>query len=257
MVKKIIFLLFITISMLYSKVNKPQTEEIVVGENHLKLSLEVWNAQVDGDIENLTSTTNIKDDLGFEKKSITTFGGELSTNFVWLPDIKIDYFILDSTKNYDVKGTKTIKTASFSGSTTTNIKYSELNSRFYGYVKNQYFKFDLGINLKKVDYTQKITNNTNDDYVIIKGPSSLMYLPYVGITLDLGGLKINANSSILAFGDDEAKDYEYSISLTTFKAIELFGGYRYHEWKNKDKDDSTQHYKVSIDGGYFGLKLVF
>jgi len=84
-----------------------------------------------------------------------------------------------------------------------------------------------------------------------------MVLPYIGISVDLGTLKFNANSSILAFGDDEAKDYEYSLSLTTFKSVEIFGGYRYHEWKNTDKDNSSEKYEIQIDGGYFGLRLVF
>jgi len=257
MFKKIVFSLVLLSSLVYSKVTTSEAREVVVGENHLKLNLELWGAQVDGSIENLTSTTDIEDDLGFESKVITAFGGELSTNYVWMPDIKIDYFVLDSTKNYNVNSSKTIKSTTFNGSTTTNIRYSELNSKIYGYVKNKYFKFDLGLNLKKVDYTQKITNNSNGDNVVIKGPSSLMYLPYIGFTFDLGKLKFNANSSILAFGDKKASDYEYSIILTTFDSIELFGGYRYHEWENTDKDDNSQHYKIHIDGGYFGVRLVF
>ena len=264
--KYIIFAcLFIITTLSNAKIIKPEAKEIVVGENHLKINLELWNAQLDGKIENLESITNIKKDLGYKSQVISFFGGELSTNYVWLPDVKIDYFLFDSTKNYYLNKTKTIydytknpfSKVDFNGSVTTNTKYSELNSRIFGYMKNEYFKIDLGVNLKKVNYTQKIVNNQNKDFIIIKGPSSLLFLPYVSVTLDLGFLKLNANTSIKSFGDDRAKDYEYSISLTTFKAVEFFGGYRYHEWDKPDKYNSAQHYSVKIYGGYFGMRLIF
>jgi len=238
MFKKIIFLFMLLSSITYSKIIKPEKKEVVVGENHLKLNLELWNAQVDGKIKNPKDTTDIKDDLKFKSKNITAFGTELSTNYVWLPDIKVDYFTLEITQNSNLGNGKTIKNTTFVNDTISNIKYNELNSKVYGYVKNQNFKFDLGINLKKIDYTQYIKDGNNNN-ITIEGPTSLIVLPYLGVTLDLGPLKFNANSSILAFGDDEAKDYEYSLSLTTFDNVELFGGYRYHELPGCKHEDEV------------------
>jgi hypothetical protein len=261
MLKKIGSILLLSSLLLANNINKDDdVEEVVVGSNNLKLELGLWNAQLDGTIKNVTSSTDIKDDLGYNKtKAITTFGMEINTNYVWIPDIKVDYFFLNTSNNSVLDENKTIgNNAVFSGSVTTATKYSELNSKIYGYITNQIFKVDLGINLKKIDYTQSIKeNSSNGDYVVIKGPDNMLFLPYIGITMDLGKLKLFASSSLLALGDDEANDYEYKLSLTTFDSVELNLGYKYHSWKSTNANKPSEKYDTQIYGSYFSIKVIF
>ena len=79
----------------------------------------VWSTKLDGNIKNTVSTTNFKDDLGFdEKKNVTSFGLDLKNDYSWLPNIYVNYFTLNSSTDGNMATAKQIN------NTYTNFEFS-------------------------------------------------------------------------------------------------------------------------------------
>lgn len=230
----------------------------------------VWSTKLDGNIKNTVSTTNFKDDLGFdEKKNVTSFGLDLKNDYSWLPNIYVNYFTLNSSADGDIATAKLIyqpnatsvtNTNGFNGSTSSTIKYSELNTILYGYLQQSIFEFDLGLNLKKIDYTQTIKENLDPSMnVTIKGPENIIPLPYIALKIDLYPINtvLKAETSVLAIGDDEAKDYKYSINYRMMRNMYISYGYRYNSWKTTNKDNVHEKYDMNLRGNYINAKILF
>ncbi len=228
----------------------------------------VWQTTLDGNIKNTVSTTNFKEDLGFdEKKNVTSFGLDLKNDYSWLPNIYVNYFTLNSAADGNIATAKQINITAqnsaniknFSDSVSSTVKYSELNTILYGYLQQSIFEFDLGLNLKKINYTQTIKENNDVDNVTIKGPDSIIPLPYVGFKIDLYPINtvLKAEASVLAIGDDEAKDYKYSLNYRIMKHMYISYGYRYNSWKTTNKDNVHEKYDMSLKGNYINAKILF
>lgn len=225
----------------------------------------IWNTSLDGNIKNTATSTSFKDDLGFsEAKNITSFGIDLKNDYSWLPNIYVNYFTLNSSADGNIPTAKQINSVApnYSGSVSSTIKYSELNTILYGYLQQSIFEFDLGINLKKISYTQTIKENTltNPDNDTIKGPDSIIPLPYVGFKIDLYPINtvLKAETSVIALGDDEAKDYTYSLNYRIMKNMYISYGYRYNSWKTTNKDTTkNEKYDMSLKGNYINAKILF
>ncbi len=222
----------------------------------------VWNTKLDGNIKNTVSTTNFKEDLGFnEKKNVTSFGLDLKNDFSWLPNIYVNYFTLNSAADGNIATAKQINNTykNYQGSVSSTVEYSELNTILYGYLQQSIFEFDLGLNLKKINYTQTIKENNDVDRDTIKGPDSIIPLPYLGFKIDLYPINtvLKAETSVLAIGDDEAKDYKYSINYRAMKNIYISYGYRYNSWKTTNKDNVHEKYDMSLKGNYINAKILF
>ena len=233
----------------------------------------IWNTTLDGNIKNTVSTTNFKEDLGFdESKNVTSFVLDLKNYYSWLPNIYVNYFTLNSAtdgtiataKQIDHSGTVT----NFQGSVSSTIEYSEINTILYGYLQQSIFEFDLGLNLKKINYKQQIkenidtdTSNNDDDLdsSTIKGPDQIIPLPYLAFKIDLYPINtvLKAEASVLALGDDEAKDYKYSLNYRIMKNMYISYGYRYNSWKTTNKDNVHEKYDMSLKCNYLNAKILF
>ena len=234
----------------------------------------IWNTKLGGSIQNTISTTDFRNDLGFdEKKNVTSFGLDLKNEYWWLPNIYVNYFGFNSSANGTITPAKQINiingiATNYQGSVSSTIEYSELNTILYGYLQQSIFQFDLGLNLKKIDYTQTLkenidtdtANNDDDsDQSTIKGPQSVIPLPYIGFKVDIYPINtvLKAEASVLAFGDDEAKDYKYSINYRIMKNMYISYGYRYHSWKTTNEKNPHEKYDMNIKGNYINAKILF
>jgi len=222
----------------------------------------IWNTKLDGNIKNTASTTNFKDDLGFdEKKNITSIGLDLKNNYSWLPNIYVNYFTLNSSADGNIATAKQINSATnnYLGSISSTIEYSELNTILYGYLQQSIFEFDLGLNFKKITYSQTLKENNGVDNDTLKGPDGIIALPYIGLTIDLYPIHtvLKAEASILSLGDDEAKDYKYSINYRAMRNMYISYGYRYHSWKTTSVSNSHEKYDMSLKGNYINAKILF
>ena len=228
----------------------------------------IWNTTLDGNIKNTVSTTNFKEDLGFdESKNVTSFGLDLKNDYSWLPNIYVNYFTLNSSADGNIATAKQINilnsstNLNYSGSVSSTLEYSELNTILYGYLQQSIFEFDLGLNLKKINYTQTIKENItiSPDNTTIKGPDSIIPLPYLAFKIDLYPINtvLKAEASVLALGDDEAKDYKYSLNYRIMKNMYISYGYRYNSWKTTNKDNVHEKYDMSLKGNYLNAKILF
>ena len=227
----------------------------------------VWKTKMDGNIQNPSALINFKDDLGFdESKNVTSFGLDLKNEYSWLPNIYVNYFTLnsDSHGNIATPGQKIYGNNTYMGDVISTIEYSELNTILYGYLQQSIFEFDLGVNLKKINYTQTLKEDTGDVStgmpITIIGPESIIPLPYIGLKIDLYPINtvLKAETSMLALGDDEAKDYTYSINYRIMKNMYISYGYRYTSWKTKNKDETiNDKYDMNLKGNYINAKILF
>lgn len=230
----------------------------------------IWQTELDGNIKNTVSETNFKDDLGFsEKKNITSFGLDLKNEYWWLPNVYINYFALKGSADGNITDPKLIdrpndtivtSTNGYDGSVSSSIEYSELNTILYGYLQQSIFQFDLGLNLKKIDYIQTIKENAVSSLppAVLKA-DSFIALPYIGLKIDLYPINtvLKAEASVLAFGDDEAKDYKYSINYRAMKNMYISYGYRYHSWKTTNEKNVHEKYDMTLKGNYINAKILF
>ncbi len=225
----------------------------------------VWNTKLDGNIKNTYSTTNFKDDLGFtESKNITSFGLDLKNDYSWLPNVYVNYFTMNTSVDGTLSSPKQINilngsTLNYSGSVSSSIEYSEINTIFYGFLQQSIFEFNMGLNLKKIDYKQTIKENIDVDNDTIVGPDTIIALPYLALKIDLYPINtvLKAETSMLALGDDEAKDYKYSINFRVMKNMYISYGYRYNSWKTTNKDNTHEKYDMNLKGNYLNAKILF
>jgi outer membrane protein len=263
--KSKIFLSLLNVSFL----NAYEIDDPTLG--NIAIEAGIWNTKLDGNIKNTISETNFKDDLRFdEKKNVTFFGVDLKNDYSWLPNIYVNYFTLNASADGNIASPKLIADKSnITSVTTTNgydgvvssvIDYTELNTIFYGYLQQSIFEFDVGINFKKIDYTQTIKENDDPNMsATIKGPDQIIPLPYAAVKIDLYPINtvLKAETSMLALGDDEAKDYSYSLNFRVMKHMYLSYGYRYTSWKTTNKENAHEKYDMNLKGNYINAKILF
>ncbi len=248
--------LLLTKSLFATYVN----DEDTLGNIALKIG--ILKSNINGTItnEDPNGDTDFKKDLGYnDSQNINTFALDLKNDISWLPNISINYFRLNSSSTNTLVGTRNIDSQNFSGSVSSTIIYQELDTIMYGFLYNGPFEFNFGLNLKKIDYTQDIVENTGSKEVNIKGPSSLLAVPYgaIKVNLDFIDTVLMASTSILSFGDNEAKDYEYSINYRVMRNIYLSYGYKYNSFKTTNSNNDKEIYDVNIKGNYISCKILF
>jgi len=260
MFKKFLFVCFLSISVISPLFATYLHDDPKLGNIALEVGL--WNTSLDGSISNVDSHTTLKGDLGFDDKTvINAFGLDLKNDIFWLPNVYINYFIINKSANSTLKTHKIIDEKDFRDSVSSDIEYSELNTILYGFLQQSIFEFDFGINIKKVDYTQITRENYNErDEVVLIGPTDPMILPYGALKIDLDAIDtvLKFETSILAFGDNEAKDYRYSINYRVMRNVYMSYGYRYNSWKSKNVDETkNEKYDMKIKGNYLNFKILF
>ena len=229
---------------------------------NLAIEAGIWNTTLSGDIKNTLSDVSFKNDLGYnDSENITTFGLDIKNDFMWIPNIYINYFYLKSSTYNRLNKDITISNDIFSNGNivATTTQYSELNSIFYGYLQQSIFEFDLGINLKRVSFSQDLKEKPTGKNIYIKGPTSIVILPYIGLSIDLDfiDLVIKAEASILSIGDTQARDARYSLNYRIMRHMYISYGFKQHYWKSTSSIDEHEKHKVSLEGSYINVKILF
>jgi len=221
----------------------------------------IWNTSLNGTISNVDNNVKISDDLGFdEQKNITSFVLDLKNDVYWLPNVQMNYFLYRDSSHNTLTSSKKISSDIFNDKITSDIKYSELNTILYGFLQKDIFTFDIGVNMKKIYFEESVSSVLGSSNVIINGPDSLLFLPYIALEVDLDFMDtiLKAESSILSIGDTEAKDYKYSISYRIMKHMYISYGYRYNSFKSKNSNTTNdEKYNINIKGNYLNVKILF
>jgi hypothetical protein len=230
---------------------------------NISITLGIFNANTNGMITNEqpNGATNYENDLGFkDKKNINTFALDLKNDVSWLPNVNINYFKLNNSATNTLTSSHNIAGVNLNGSVSSDISYQEINTIMYGYLYQGPFEFNFGLNLKKIDYTHTIhENNGLVRSITIEGPTSILVLPYMALkfNLDFIDTVVMAKTSILSFGDNEAKDYDYSLNYRVMRNIFVSYGYRYNSFKTTNSSNSNEIYDINIKGSYISFKILF
>jgi len=253
--RKIFISLFIATSLFASYENDNDTL------GNIAIQVGVLNSKLNGQIKNPKNDVSFKNDLGYdESKNINTFALDLKNDISWLPNVNISYFKLNDSANNTLQSSKNIANVDIDGSISSTVDYSEINTIMYGFLYQGPFEFDFGLNFKKIDFTQEIEENDGfKKYIKIDGPTSIIVLPHMALKLDLDFIDtvIVAKTSMLSFGDNEAKDYEYSINYRVMRNIYLSYGYKYNSFKTTRNTSNNEIYDVNIKGNYISCKVLF
>ena len=231
---------------------------------------QLWQPKLTGTISHANGTTESITDFenvfGYNgKKNVTSISVDIKNDIVWFPNLSIDHFSFSESSS----GTIATGTSKFIGETQaneftegqllSNTDYSETALKAYGYLQNGILQFNLGLQVKSINYEQTIEHATIDKNVKLKGPDSLILSPYVGLEINLRDINtlIKAESSIVSVGDDEALNYSYSINYRIMKHMYLGVGYKYHGFKSKNEVYNQEKYDVELKGTYFSGKILF
>ena len=257
---KVLFLSLFLVNSLFAAYEN-DIENDTLGNIAIKIG--VFKANTSGTITNQepNGNTSYTNDLGYkDDKNINTFALDLKNNVSWLPNININYFKLNNSATNTLVGTRNINTIDINGSISSTYNYSQINVLTYGYLYQGPFEFNFGLNFKKINFTQIINENRTAGKVInIEGPSSLLVLPYgaIKINLDFIDTVLMASTSMLSFGDNEAKDYDYSINYRVMRNVYLSYGYKFNSFKTTNTNNDKEIYDVKIKGNYISCKVLF
>jgi len=227
---------------------------------NIAINVGIWKTSLGGKIVNSTPTNvDFKNDLKYnDSKNITTFGLDLKNDISWLPNIALDYFKLNNSVASVLSSSKKIDGSDFSGSISTSTNYSELNTIVYGFLQQNIFEFDAGINIKKISYNQTIQENNGAD-IFTNDLNLVIPLVYVAFKLDLNSINtvLKAELSTLSIGDNEANSHSYSINYRMLQNMYISYGYRSNSWKSTNTNNIHEKYNVDLKGNYINIKILF
>lgn len=242
----------------------------------VSLSAATYNIEVgafqptfDGTIENPDSLTDYSKDLNYEATLISYFGFEADFDSWYLPTFKINYFNMSDSYNANLTGTKQFVGYDYNGSVTTWTDYSVINvilskdfhrpgTYFNAFGRQLYtgdLYFDIGVNLKNIDYRFEVRQNgitdPENDFISVK---SNILMPYIGLKYRIGYLTIYGDVSTLALGDVKANSFKGALEYRIYKNIAINGGYMYEDFEATEKLDKVN---FKAGGGFGSIKLYF
>ena len=227
---------------------------------NISIQAGIWQNNIQGTISNEKSSINIKNDLSFKKKNITSFGLDLKNNKSWIPNIYLNYFLLNSSSDSVFNNQKYVDNTRFNGSVSSSIEYSEINAIFYGFLQQGPFEFDMGLNIKKINFSQTIKENrANGNKVQIDGPSNFIPVPYIALKVDIPFVNtvLKTEASLFSIGDTQIKDYKYSINYRIMRNMYISYGYKYSSFKATNNNNKYEKYDIETNGSYISFKILF
>lgn len=262
---KCLILIFISIS-LYAQSDK--TEQIDV-----KVEAVLYLPASQGTISNITnnvpSSTSFEDDLGYSTSKASYFSSEITFDYDYMINLKLDYFNILDNKDTVLNAQKIIADGTFSSGVSTVLDYQEANAIFYQdfKVKGDYFvvfgepfysgdiEFDVGINIKSIDWNININKTLeSSEQIAWINIKENIGLPYLGIKYYLYNLVLYADASALSFSEAKASSYEVGLDFKVIDTLYLTVGYLYRKIEAVDDADTI---KFSIKGYKGGFKYAF
>ncbi len=218
-----------------------------------------------GTISNSSGSSDFRDDYGYENLRASYFSLLFLLDYDYVPNIEINYFILKDKQDIDLNKSVVVADGSFNSSVSTTLNYSVINLLLYQDFKQRgnYFyifnsayyigdiEFDLGINIKQIDWKFKIRDMSDltktSSWISVK---EFIPLPYIGVKYYLYNLTLYAGVSSLALTKAKATSYQATIEYRVIENLYLSAGYLYEQFRAVEELDSvefkTSGYKVSF-----------
>ncbi len=217
----------------------------------ISLELGGFTPRFDGEIENPSSVSVYDKDLQYKGTLISYFGAEADFDAWYLPTLRASYFNMSDSKNALFPKGKTFVERDYNGSITTWTDYQVFNAviakDFYQqgrtidiFGRNLYtgdLIFDLGLNLKTIDYRFEVRQNgstAENDFISVQ---SSIYMPYFALSYKAGYVTIFGEASGLALGEIKANSFKGALEYRFARHIALRGGYMYEDFEATEKKD--------------------
>ena len=263
---KIALFIFITISLYaqekswYQKIN-PSIE--------LGMHVSVFG----GSIDNIHSNTDIHDDLKYNDSSSSYLALGLRTDYAYMPNFKINYFLETQNTSIDHNNTIYIADGIFDSNTTiaSNINYSVMNftifhdfkqkGRNLKFLRWHFYPGDieyyLGINLKVIKWRIDLENSLLKTKHWIDVEKNIP-LPYAGFQYFYKDFRGFASISALSFSKAKSLNFEYGISYQVYQDLYINASYLYENFQvTESAGEHIDTIKFKTFGNKFSVKYIF
>lgn len=252
------------------------SSHLVSAEWHEKIhpSIEVGMhlSDFDGTIENVNSSSSFQNDFGYTDTSSSYFTFELKLDYDYAPNVEVSYFNDKQNSNSTFTKYTEIADGKFDVNETvhSSIDYQVLNVvlykdfkkkgsmvRFFG--KSFYtgdIEFDVGLNLKYIDWYFNVRDNDGEDYW--DEVNSIIPLPYIGFKYYYYRLQLYANISALSFSEAKSTNYEFGLYFRVIDDLYMGASYIYEGFEaTVEKDDHIDTVDFNTAGNKISFKYVF
>jgi hypothetical protein len=234
-----------------------------------KVEAGMFLSNFEGDISNASSTTDFKDDYGYDKTTSSYFSLQFRFDYDYMPNIDISYFNMKQSQNADLNKSFEVAGTDFNGTVSTAIDYKVLNvvlhkefktkgDRIVMFGRKFYpgdVEFDIGMNIKSVFYLFQVKDSSDSsaEYEFL-GVNSIIPLPYLGIKYYYYNFIGYANISALSFSEAKAMDYQIGIDYRVIDRLYLSASYIYEDFEATAGRDKVYFKTV---GNKFSFKYIF
>lgn len=214
----------------------------------------VWNETPEGGIRktNDVSVVDVKNDLFWSEESQGYLYATLEHPVPLLPNVRLMYTNLDhsgsGTASFNFEG------ISYSGTVANEFAIEQTDLLLYYEVLDNVVSLDLGLNVRVLDISYTIRDNTGTSSSgSVSGPVPMIYglvggSPWPGVLLSAEGNYMTLSGSTIS-------DFNAKISYTTDFFVGFEAGYRTQTIELDDVDDTTAN--LDFKGPFIGAYLKF
>ena len=229
----------------------------------------------EGNIVNINSKTDFKDDLKYLDTSSSYFAIGIKTDYKYIPHFYINYFSDTQTKDTIFSAKKYIANAIFDTNSTVSsiIDYQVINFILYKdfkikgdrvrFLRWKFYpgdmEFDIGTNIKIVRWKIQLTKEPNSKiYPYWIEANEDILLPYIGFKYFYYNSRIYGNISALSVNEAKSLNYEIGFEYKLVKGLYISVSYLYEGFKvTEELDDHKDTISFKTVGNKFSFKYFF
>lgn len=226
--------------------------------------------EFDGDLRNATSRTDFADELLYKDSYASYFGLKIDNDYDFVPVVHISLIDMKQEKDAILQNTEEVAGWNFKDSVSSEITYRVINAVFHNsykikgamqkFLRWRYYsgdiEFNLGVNIKYIDYTLKIKNNWTtvpEPYAFVN-VNTFVALPYIGAKYYWYDFAILAEMSALSVSETKARHYQVGAEYRVYNDLFLNASYVHEDFQATEKKDKVD---FKTYGTKFSFKYVF
>ena len=204
-----------------------------------------------------TNDADLDNDLNLQEKKEGYVFVVVEHPVPLLPNLRVMSTALQNTGTGTVSSTFTYggQTFSATNSVTSDLTLDHTDFTLYWQLLDNVVSLDLGLNLKAVDATARLTNNTTST-TVTNSFDGIIPMGYIAVGVSpIEGLEIRAEVSSLSVGNSSITDSVAKIMYTSEYLFGIEAGVRSIELELDDLDQVYSNMK--FDGPFVGAYLHF
>ena len=210
----------------------------------LNIGSSYWTPDLAGTFNSSSSSNNINIDSSTDSEASFTISFEHPIPL--LPNIKFQNRGLNSTGSDSVSGLD-FNGRTFNGSISSTLDLSHNDIVLYYELLDNWVNLDFGLNLKTFDGEISVSDNSNNESIVVDETIPLIYLS-ARFDLPFSGFYIGADIQNISLNDNSVEDSTLMIGYETSTGFGVEGGYKKF---SLDLDDASDlNTTIEYDGLY-------